>query len=193
MCSGLKSFMLSALFLEALSQGAPTRVNTVKQYRNQSATLDSQLTLGERIYRFLEASHGQNCALAYADKHEEKKRDGRKKRRGTREHNLPRGFWHTFIRQEMNLDWTKAIQLRASRALIMYLDRTGSQPTMTRVAARGERKGKSCRSSGGAHNALKAGGLGHALLQWFVDTLGKIKIGRKYALTEGAGDEKVVD
>ena len=59
---------------------------------------------------------------------------------------------------------------------INYLDRTGSQPTMTRVAARGERKGTSCRSSGGAYNALKgAGGLWHALLQWFVDTLGKVK------------------
>ena len=47
---------------------------------------------------------------------------------------------------------------------------------MTRVAARGERKGTSCRSSGGAYNALKgAGGLWHALLQWFVDALGKIK------------------
>ena len=48
---------------------------------------------------------------------------------------------------------------------------------MTRVAARGERKGTSCRSSGGAYNALKgAGGLWHALLQWFVDTLGKTKV-----------------
>ena len=150
--------MLSTLFLQALSQVPRSSVNTVKQYRNQSATLDSQLTLGERIYRFLEASHGQNCALAYADKHEERKRDGRKNRRGTRELNLPRGFWDTFIRQEMHLDNTKAIKVKASRALTVYLDRTGSQPTMTRVAARGERKGTSCRSSGGAHNAVKSVG-----------------------------------
>ena len=59
---------------------------------------------------------------------------------------------------------------------INYLDRTGSQPTMTRVAARGERKGTSCRSSGGAHNALKsAGGLWHALFQWFVNELVQIQ------------------
>ena len=68
---------------------------------------------------------------------------------------------------------------------------------MTRVAARGERKGTSCRSSGGAYNALKgAGGLWHALLQWFVDALGKVKArsdSNNYALRQGAGDEKVVD
>ena len=47
---------------------------------------------------------------------------------------------------------------------------------MTRVAARGEREGTSCRSSGGAHNALKgAGGLWHALFQWFVNELVQIQ------------------
>ena len=169
--------MLSTLFLQALSQGARTRVNTVKQYRNQSATLDGQLTLGERIYRFLEASHGQNFALAYAEKHEEKKREGRKNRRTTRKGELPRGFWHSFITEEMHLEWAKSTQVSLSRALMVYLDRTGSQPSMTRVAARGERKGTSCRSSGGAYNALKGGGgLWHALLQWFVDELGQIKV-----------------
>ena len=176
LCSGLKSLMLSTLFLQALSQVARPRVNTVRQYRNQSTTLDGQSTLGERIYRFLEASHGQDYALAYVDKHHEKKRQGGKNRRATRKDELPRGFWHSFVTQEMHLDWTKAQQVKAARALTVYLDRTGSQPTMTRVAARGERKGTSCRSSGGAHNALKgAGGLWHALLQWFVDALGKVK------------------
>ena len=177
MCSGLKSFMLSTLFLQALSQAPRTRVNTEKQYRNQSATLDSQLTLGERIYRFLEASHGQNFALAYAEKHEEKKREGSKSRRTMRKgHQLPRGFWHCFITEEMHLEWAKSTQVSLSRAFMVYLDRTNPQPSMTRVAARGGRKGTSCRSSGGAYNALKgAGGLWHALLQWFVDALGKIK------------------
>ena len=58
-----------------------------------------------------------------------------------------------------------------------YLDRVGSQPAMTRIAARGTRKGNSCRSSGGAYNALKGGGgLQFALLQWFVDVLQGCKL-----------------
>ena len=65
---------------------------------------------------------------------------------------------------------------------------------MTRVTARGERKGTSCRSSGGAHNALKsAGGLWHALFQWFVNELvitDPGRIGRIDAFAQGAGDEK---
>ena len=62
--------------------------------------------------------------------------------------------------------------------VINYLDRTGSQPTVTRVAARGERKGTSCRSSGGAHNALKSAvRLWHALFQWFVNELVQIQVG----------------
>ena len=178
---GLKSLMLSTLFAAALSQVArPSGQHTAKQYRNQSFTLDGQLTLGERVYRFLEASHGQDFALTFADKHQQKKLkegQGRPATRATTKDGLPRGFWHSFVTQEMHLDWTKALQMKASRAFGAYLDQTGSQPTMTRVAARGDRKGTSCRNSGGAYNALKgAGGLGHALLQWFVDELGQLKV-----------------
>ena len=158
LCSGLKSLMLSTLFAAALSQVARPRGHTVKQYRNQSITLDGQLTLGERVYRFLEASHGQDYALAYLDKyHQKRRKEGqgcRVTRKGTSKDDLPRGFWHSFVTQEMHLEWTKALQMKASRAFGAYLDKTGSQPTMTRVAARGERKGTSCRSSGGAHNGF---------------------------------------
>ena len=139
------------------------------------------MTLGERVYRFLEASHGQDVALTFADKHQQKKLkegQGLPATRATTKDGLPRGFWHSFVTQEMRLEWTKAHQMKASRAFTVYLDRTGSQPTMTRVAARGERKGTSCRSSGGAHNALKsAGGLWHALFQWFVNELVQIQAG----------------
>ena len=153
LCSGLKSLMLSTLFAAALSQVArPSGQHATKQYRNQSITLDGQLTLGERVYRFLEASHGQDFALTFADKHQQKKLkegQGRPATRATTKDGLPRGFWHSFVTQEMHLEWTKALQMKASRAFAVYLDRTGSQPTMTRGAARGDRKGTSYRNSGG--------------------------------------------
>ena len=68
----------------------------------------------------------------------------------TREDDLPRGFWHDYVKVVLRLEYSNAQKMRASRALHVYLDRMGSQPTMTRIAARGERKGNSCRSSGGA-------------------------------------------
>ena len=158
--------MFASLFLDPSKKRSVLPAgHKVRQVRNQSTTLDDQLTLGERVYCFPGASHGEDYAAAYWGKHLNKNEAG-KGRPATREDDQPRGFWRSFVRDVQRLEHTKALQMKAFRAFHVFLDRTGSQPTMTRVTARGERKGKSCRSSGGAYNALKgAGGLWHALLQ----------------------------
>ena len=146
-------------FSEAPSQQAQPR-NQARCRRNQPATLDDQLTLGERIYHFLGERYGLEYAAEYATvKYPRSK--GSISVYERREDDLPRGFLRDFVEDLLGLIYTDAYRKRCRRALSVYLDRVGvSQPTMTRIAARGERKGTSCRSSGGAYNALKgAGGL----------------------------------
>ena len=167
----------AAFFLGAPSQEAliPAR-QKARVGRNQPESLDNQLTRGEQVYHFLEASYGEEYAWEYAMVKYPRRKGPVSERSETREDDLPRGFWHDYVKVVLRLEYSNAQKMRASRALHVYLDRMGSQPTMTRIALRGERKGTSCRSSGGAYNALKgAGGLWHALFQWFVDELGQIQ------------------
>ena len=144
--------------------------------RNQPAKLDDQLTLGERIYHFLEDSYGLEYAADYATVRYPRSK-GSISAYDRREDDLPRGFLRDFVEDILGLIYSDSYRTRCRRALWAYLDRVGSQPTMTRIAARGTRKGNSCRSSGGAYNALKGGGgLQFALLQWFVDVLQGCKL-----------------
>ena len=163
-------------FSEAPSQQAQPR-RQARCRRNQPAMLDDQLTLGERIYHFLGERYGLEYAAEYATVKYPRSKGSISvyERRGD---DLPRGFFRDFVEDLLGLIYTDAYRKRCRRALRMYLDRVGvSQPTMTRIAARGERKGTSCRSSGGAYNALKGGGgLQFALLQWFVDVLQGCKL-----------------
>ena len=164
-------------FTEAPSQKTkPAAHGTTRQVRNQPATLDDQLTLGERVYHFLEDSYGLEYAAEYATvKYPRSK--GSISAYDRREDDLPRGFLRDFVEDILGLIYSDCYRTRCRRALHAYLDRVGPQPTMTRIAARGERKGTSCRSSGGAYNALKGGGgLWFALLQWFVDELQGCKL-----------------
>ena len=168
----------AAFFLGAPSQEAliPAR-QKARVGRNQPQSLDSQLTRGEQVYHFLEASYGEDYAWEYAMVKYPRRKGPVSERSETREDDLPRGFWKDYVQDVLRLEYSNAQKMRASRALHVYLDRMGSQPKMTRIALRGERKGTSCRSSGGAYNALKgAGGLWHALLQWFVDEIASIKL-----------------
>ena len=87
----------------------------------------------------------------------------------------PYKFRHQFLSEVMKLLWTKREEMRCRRALKVYLEKVGSQPMVSRVAMRGERKGKSKRNSGAARTAFKGeGGFWHALLQWFVDEMENI-------------------
>ena len=78
-----------------------------------------------------------------------------------------------FIQEDLNLAPSNSRRMRAIRALKAHAVRA-YQGCKTRLSARGLRHGKSKRSNGGAHNATKTIGLQHALLQYFVDCVGRL-------------------
>ena len=89
--------MLASLFLDPSKRKVLPAGPKVKQVRNQSTTLDYQLTLGERVYRFLVADQGEDYAAAHWGKHLNKSEEG-KGRPATREDDLPRGFGRSFVK-----------------------------------------------------------------------------------------------
>ena len=129
----------AAFFLGAPSQEAliPAR-QKARVGRNQPESLDNQLTRGEQVYHFLEASYGEEYAWEYAMVKYPRRKGPISERSETREDDLPRGFWHDYAQDTLRLEYSNAQKMRARRALHVYLDRMGSQPTMTRIAARGE-------------------------------------------------------
>ena len=58
--------MFESLFLAPSQSKALPNQDKAKQCRNQSIALDDQLTLGERVFKHLEATAGGDQASAYA-------------------------------------------------------------------------------------------------------------------------------
>ena len=86
---------------------------------------------------------------------------------------LPYGFWRRFIQEDMQTQYTSRTKQKMSRALQFWALRR-HEGARSQTAMRGFRPRDSCRSDGGAHNSLKAVGLGFALLQYFVDYIQRL-------------------
>ena len=69
--------MFESLFLAPSQSKALPNQDKAKQCRNQSIALDDQLTLGERVFRHLEATAGKDQASAYAQAYLKRKGHGK--------------------------------------------------------------------------------------------------------------------
>ena len=78
------------------------------------------------------------------------------------------GFWRSFLEDEIGLQYTARQRKHFHRALV-FVARRRLEGAKTQAAMRGARKRGSFRGDGGALNSRLAPGLGHALLQYFVD------------------------
>ena len=163
-------------------------------HRNEGRCLDSQLDHGERIVAQLTSEIGaqKTSELLEVFAKREIRRQSRERclasgvqpsvvdliSDGSEDENdgpinVPYGFWMRFIQDDLNLALSPTRKMRAKRALNAHALRA-YQGCQTRMSARGLRHGKSKRSRGGAHNATKTIGLHHALLQYFVDCVGRL-------------------
>ena len=70
--------MFDSLFLAPSQSKALPNQDKAKQCRNQSIALDDQLTLGERVFKHLEATAGEDQASAYAQAYLKRKGLGKK-------------------------------------------------------------------------------------------------------------------
>ena len=127
--------------------------------RNSAITNSGRLELGEQVYLFarstlnrikLESLTFEACFR------------------------LPRGFWEDFIVNECGWCNSKRQSMRCNRALRFYLKakRVG---TTTRLAMLDGRCSRGFRDRGGARNRVKCSGLGHALWQYFVDSVQRLR------------------
>jgi len=83
---------------------------------------------------------------------------------------LPRYFWKNFVENEMRLHYSNRQRLRCFRALVFFVERTAKGEN-TRTTMLCGRRAKAKRAPGAEHNATKGRGIGHALLQFFVDNI----------------------
>ena len=152
--------------------------------RNSSRTLDESIALGARTYAHLRNTVGDDGANDFTQKFARKLSvdngsvdpGGLDITEGAVDllPRLPYGFWRSFYEGEMNLVYTAKNRVAGRRALTKYLACQAGGAS-TRVAERGGVSGSAKRSSGGARNAEKARGLGHMLLQFFVDEIQYLK------------------
>ena len=81
---------------------------------------------------------------------------------------MPNKFWKKFVEKELNLTYNTRQRLRCYRALQMAIKRSADDK-ITDVAVRDGHNRAAKRLRGCEYNACKGRGLGHALLQVFVD------------------------
>jgi len=138
--------------------------------RNESSTISEKLLLGAKAFAFLrnisqEAADSYAQALAARDGPAlDDDGDGVPGRAPS----LPYGFWNDFWSVEMRLTYNEQRRTKGRRALQLYLQRQAAG-ARTAEAERGGAKPTAKRNSSAASNATKALGLGHMLLQFFVD------------------------
>ena len=78
------------------------------------------------------------------------------------------GFWRRFLEEELHVPYNTRQRLHFYKALRWVANHRAGGATSL-VALRGNRRRGSQRGDGGALNRRRAVGLGHALLQYFVD------------------------
>ena len=157
--------------------------------RNQKVAVEASIGHGKRISAFLERIYGPATAHGLLQKVAARANGSQPSRAsdpnideeesddcdaGPSKKIMPYGFWRRYVENEMRLEWSKRTMVMLGRALSFYVQRKESG-AITHVALLGMRAVNSCRSDGGSKNSEKAGGVGFALLQFFVDYVQRLK------------------
>ena len=123
--------------------------------RNSAITNSGRLELGEQVYLFARSTLNRIKLESLTSE---------------ARFRLPRGFWEDFIVDECGWCNSKRQSMRCNRALRFYLKAKRVGKT-TRLAMLDGRCPRGFRDRGGARNRVKCSGLGHALWQYFVDSV----------------------
>ena len=128
--------------------------------RNAALTLDEQLTLGERVHRFLAEHYPASPPVAGAVGLEAAPlatTDGSQPQA-----RFPYGFWRAFITQELRLAYSNVKILQCSKSHRAF-QKSREGDAGTPAAWRGDRRGSSKRNNGGTKNASRSCALSVAL------------------------------
>ena len=128
-------------------------------HRNHTDELQAKLDLGERAYQFLVNSKG----VEWVGQHRHFLVSGEGDKDVRR---VPHRFWQQFVVEELHLQFCVRQRLRVATAFKLYI---AKDARWTQAAMRDGRRPNSKRRGGAELNAAKAGGLGFALLQYFID------------------------
>ena len=147
-------------FLERTISATATAGKTQRHNRNepkrcQLESLRRKLDLGKHVVVSLKANCGDDFMTALLA--------------GDAPLKIPRGFWKEFVENELHLAYSTRTRLRCSRALKVFRSRSCKGQTMQAMYDGDAPTTK--RRKGSEWNATKARGLGHALLQYFVDEI----------------------
>ena len=159
-----------------------------RQYVKQGHDIEAILCHGQKAIAYVHAQYGTEKAEAILDAMTPQRRPGLgtgsrvinadacplEAQREPRRTRVDWGFWRRFIEDEMQIRYDHRQRVRFSRALKFVLQKRAEGATSL-SALRGERKPKSFRTHGGATNSMKARGLAHALLQYFVDHIQRLQ------------------
>ena len=124
-----------------------------KKHKWQQDELGVKIDLGERVVLYIRKVCGDDFAdvmLAGTDRP------------------MPYKFWQRFITSERDMRYNQRERLRCYRALQLYLA-SFRQGKRTKAAMLDGLPSKRKRQLGSEHNASKDCGLGHALLQYYID------------------------
>ena len=147
---GFSDFLARALERPSKSVKKPY---VKRKHRFQGDALGIKLDLGERIVLYIR----EKCGAEFADS----------LLSGT-DVSMPHRFWQRFLVEEQRMQYSQRERLRNFRALQMYVA-SYRQGNRTRAAMLDGLPFSAKRRSGSEKNALKNGGIGHALLQYYID------------------------
>ena len=144
-----------------------------KQYVLQGQYVEATITRGEQAIAFMQERYGRDRTEEILAGMLPLVRDSEASSQGLavdrrRAKYVPHGFWRLFIEGDRGQRYTDALRVVFRKAVVYVAQKRGEGATYL-AAQRGSRKRFSKRGDGGALNRLLAPGLGHALLQFFVD------------------------
>ena len=144
-----------------------------KQYVLQGQSVEATIARGEQAIAFMQERYGRDRTEEILAGMLPPVRDSEASSQGLavdrrRAKSVPHGFWRAFLEDAMRQRYTDALRVSLRKAVVYVVQKRGEGATCL-SAQRGFRKRGSRRGDGGALNSLLAPGLGHALLQFFVD------------------------
>ena len=144
-----------------------------KQYVLQGQYVEATITRGEQAIAFMQERYGRDRTEEILAGMLPLVRDSEASSQGLavdrrRAKSVPHGFWRAFLEGARGQRYTDSLRTSLRKAVVYVAQKRGEGATYL-AAQRGSRKRFSKRGDGGALNSLLAPGLGHALLQFFVD------------------------
>lgn len=155
-CTYVVCLMFANLLARAFGAGVAEkrkRASNVTAIRHAD-TLERHLNMAKHIAMFLTEEYGEEIV------HQLKRKDKRAR--------FPKGFWKKFINEELRLCYSNRQRQKCYRAWEIWVERTSQGQKATFDMLNGDEPSAK-RRKGGSKNSKKAPGLGHALLQCFVD------------------------